>query len=154
MRTLQASLAIFLAGLGFFYVDTFLVGYASALSFPTWYAEFVVKHSGLGFLIWDLVTNLPVTVVSALLVGMVLGRVLERFYFLSGLATMAVAIAFATLTAETDLTMLTTLRNTVFPVYWYQTPSYLALWLSLPLATQFFGNRANAEPDGMTNAPV
>jgi hypothetical protein len=154
MRTLQASLAIILAGLAFFYVDTFLVGFAAALSFPTWYAEFVAKNSGLGFVIWDLVTVVPVTVVSAILVGIVLGRVLVSSYFLSGLAAMAVAIAFATVTAETDLPMLATLRNTIFPVYWFQAPSYLALWLSLPLATQFFGNRSNPVPDDMTNVPV
>ena len=154
MRILRVSLVIIVAGPAFFYVDTLLVGYAAALSFPDWYAGFVAEHPRLGLAIWDLVTVVPVTVVSAILVGMVLGRVLERSYFLSGLAAMAVAIAFAIVTAETDLPMLTTLRNTIFPVYWFQTPSYLALWLSLPLTTQFFGIRSNPAPDDVTNVPV
>ena len=154
MRTLRASLAIIVAGLAFFYVDAFLVGYAAALSFPDWYAGFVAEQPRFGLAIWDLVTLVPATVVSAILVGMVLGRVLARSFFLSGLAAMTVAIAFAVVTAETDLPMLTTLWNRLFPVYWFQTPSYLALWLSLPLTTQFFGIRSNPAPDDVTNVPV
>jgi hypothetical protein len=142
MQRLRALLAIISAGLGFFYIETFLVGFSAAIAYPTWYAEFVARHSELGFALWDLFTVVPIVVVSALLVGAVLGRIVNRHFFVSGLAAVIVAIAYATAVVAPDLGLLVALRNHVFPVYWFSAPSYLAMWLALPLATMFFGARA------------
>lgn len=49
MQRIRTPLAIILAGFAFFYVETFLVGFAAALPYPTWYAEFLARHSELGF---------------------------------------------------------------------------------------------------------
>jgi len=152
MQRIRTPLAIMLAGFAFFYIETFLVGFSAALAFPTWYAEFVARHSELGFALWDLLTVVPVVVVSALLVGAVLGRFVERYFFVAGLASVIVAIAYATIQAIPDLGLFTTLRNHLFPVYWFLAPSYVAVWLALPLATMFFGAKAEGRQNDIADA--
>lgn len=152
MQRARTPLAIILAGLAFFYVETFLVGYSAAIPYPTWYAAFVAKHSELGFALWDLFTGVPVVVASSLLVGAVLGRVIDSNFFISGLAAVAVAIAYATAQVAPDLGLLNALRSHLFPVYWFLAPSYLAIWLALPLATMFFGAKAGARENDIGDA--
>lgn len=154
MQRIRAPLAIILAGFAFFYVETFLVGFAAALAYPTWYAEFVARHSELGFALWNLLTVVPVVVVSALLVGAALGRFVERYFFVSGLAAVIVAIAYATIQAVPDLGLLTALRNHLLPVYWFLAPSYLAIWLALPLATMFFGAKAGGRENDIADTLI
>ena len=152
MQRIRTPLAIILAGFAFFYIETFLVGFSAALAYPTWYAEFVARHSELGFALWDLLTVVPVVIVSALLVGAVLGRFVERYFFISGLASVIVAITYATIQIAPDLGLITALRNHLFPVYWFLAPSYLAIWLALPLATMFFGAKAGRRENDIADA--
>ncbi len=154
MQKVRAPLAIILAGIGFFYVETFLIGFFTAIAYPTWYAEFVGRHSELGFAIWDLVTIVPVVVVSALLVGAVLARFVDSHYFLSGLAAIVVAIAFAIVLAAPQQGLSVAIRNHIFPVFWFLVPSHLAIWLALPLATRVFGASAEEVKIDTPNAPV
>ena len=152
MQVVRTLLAIILAGFSFFYIETFLVGYSAALAYPTWYAEFAARHSELGFAIWDLLTVVPVVIVTALLVGAVLGRIIDRYFFISGFAAVAVAIAYATAQVAPELGWLNALRNHLFPVYWFLAPSYLAIWLALPLATVFFGTKAKGRQNDIADA--
>lgn len=152
MQRARTPLAIILAGLAFFYFETFLVGFSAALAYPTWYAEFAAKHSELGFALWDLFTVVPVVIVSALIVGAVLGRVINRNFFVSGLAAVILAIAYATAQVAPDLGLVTALRIHLFPVYWFLAPSYLAIWLALPLATMFFGAKTRGRQNDIADA--
>jgi len=154
MHRVRTPLAIILAGIGFFYIETFLVGFSAAIAYPTWFAEFVAKHSELGFALWDLATVVPVVIVSALLAGVVLARFVDSHYFLSGLAAIMVAVAFAIVLAIPQLGFPIAVRNHVFPVYWFLMPSYLAIWLALPLATKFFGARVKDLPNDNLKAAV
>lgn len=75
----------------------------------------MARHSELGFALWDLVTVVPVVVVSALLVGAVLARFVNGYYFLSGLAAVMVAIAFAIALAAPYQGLLVAVRNHISP---------------------------------------
>ena len=154
MQNARTLLAIVMAGLAFFYIETFLVGYSAAIAYPTWYAEFVAKHSVLGFALWDLFTVVPIVLLSAAVVGAVLGQVIDRNYFVAGLAAVGVAIAYAIVLIAPDLGIATAVQSHLIPVYWFSLPSYLAIWLALPLATMYFGNKSAKRQSNNTEMPV
>ena len=141
VRTLAA---IVLAGIVFFYVDSYLVGFAAAVAYPDWFAKFVASYPRLGFAIWDTVLIVPITVAVSIAIGAVLAKAISRRYFVSGLAAILVAIVVATSTATTDQTWLLTLRNHALPLYIFQAPLFLAIWLALPFSVYYFGNRGKS----------
>ena len=153
MQLARTLLAIILAGFAFFYFETFLVGYSAAISYPTWYAEFVAKHSRLGFALWDLFTVVPIVLLSAILVGAVLGRLIDRNFFIAGLSAVIVAVVYAIVLSAPDLGVTAAIRNHLLPVFWFNLPSYLAIWLALPLATMYFGNKTAGPQNNNAEAP-
>lgn len=154
MQNARTLLAIVLAGFAFFYIETFLVGYSAAIAYPTWYAEFVAKHSELGFALWDLFTVVPIVLLSAIIVGAVLGRIIDRNYFVAGLASVVVAIAYAIVSIAPDLGFATAIQNHLTPVYWFSLPSYVAIWLALPFATMYFGKKSAKRQRADAETPV
>ncbi len=144
MQGIRTIAAVLVAGIVFFYVDSYLVGFAAAIAFPSWYAEFAASYSRLSFAIWDMVTIVPITVAVSVAVGALLARAIDRRYFVSGLAAVLVAVVFASLIASTDQSWLAAFRNHALPTYSFQIPLYLAIWLSLPLSVQHFGVRGKS----------
>ena len=132
-------------GAAFYFVDSFFVGFVAAIAFPAWYADFAAQYSQLGLAIWDTVTIVPITVVVSLAFGAVLAKLVDRRFFLSGLVAVSTAMALAIVIASPGNDgLLATVRNHALPVGWFQIPVFLALWLSLPLAAHYFGNRARS----------
>ena len=154
MQIARTLLAIILAGFAFFYFETLLVGYSAAIAYPTWYAEFVAKHSGLGFALWDLFTVVPIVLLSAIVVGAVLGRLIDRNFFVAGLSAVIVAVVYAIVLSAPDFGVATAIRNYLLPVFWFSLPSYLAIWLALPFATMYFGNKTVDRQNNNAEAPV
>lgn len=154
MRITGTLLAIVLAGLAFFYIETFLVAYSAAIAYPTWYAVFAAKHPALGLALWDLFTVVPVVLLPAIIVGAVLARTVERNYFIAGLGAVVVAITYAIVLIAPDLGFATALQNHLLPVYWFSLPSYLAIWLALPFATMYFGKKSVRRRGDYAEGPV
>ena len=154
MKTSRVLAAIFFAGVAFFYIDTFLVGFAAAVAAPNWVADLMAKYPRLGLALWDVVTVVPATIISSLMVGLVLAKLIDRFYFVAGLFAVVIALLLVTLTVPTDQGPLVELRNNALPHFWFQAPMALTVWLSLPLATLFFGHRERRSHDGAAGVVV
>ena len=147
-------LAIALAGYAFFYIETFLVGYSAAIAYPAWYAEFVARHPTLGYMIWDLFTVVPVVLLSAAIVGALLGRIINRNFFIAGLAATVVAVLIAVVSTASDLGYVTAIRNHLIPAHWSNLPSHLAVWLALAFATMYFGRKSVKRQEDDAETPA
>ncbi len=145
MQSVRTWLTVFIIGVVFYFVDSYLVGFAASIAFPSWYSGFAARYSQLSLAIWDTVTIVPVTVAVSVAAGAVLAKLLERRFFFSGLAAISVAMLLAiALASPGSDDLLATIRNHALPAGWFQVPVFLALWLSLPLAAHYFGRRTGS----------
>jgi len=132
---------VVLGGFAFYYLHSNLVGLAAAIAAPDWFVPFMREHQGMGPVLFALVTTIPAVAVGAGIAGFILSRLIDARYFLMGLLTVCVATLAATVSADYDFGFLGDLRRNALPSHWTDVPMVVALWLFLPLAMLFFGNR-------------
>lgn len=138
---------IVLGGFAFYYLHSNLVGIAAEIAAPDWFVPFMREHQVIGLVLFALVTTIPAAAIGAGIAGFVLSRFVDARYFLTGLLTVCVAILAATVFVDYGFGFLGDLRRNALPSHWVDVPIIVALWLFLPLAMLFFGNRKERRRD-------
>ena len=128
-------------GIGFYYIQSYLVGYAAAIAAPDWFVPFMRENQVLGLAILSLMTTVPATAIAACVAGFVLSKLVTTRHFVFGLIAVFVAILAATLAVDYGHGFFGNLRMNALPSHVYDLPVFLAVWFFLPLAAVLFGRR-------------
>ena len=128
-------------GIGFYYLHSYLVGYAAAIAAPDWFVPFMRENQIIGLAILSLMTTVPATAIAASVAGFALSKLVTTRHFVFGLLAVLVAILVATLAVDYGHGFFGNLRINAFPSHGYDLPIFLAIWFFLPLAALLFGRR-------------
>ena len=132
-------------GIGFYYLHSYLVGYAAAIAAPDWFVPFMRENPVIGLALFSLVTTVPATAIAASAAGFALSRLVATRHFVFGLLAVLVAILVATLAVDYGHGFFGNLRINAFPSQGYDLPMFLAIWFFLPLAALLFGRRTKTD---------
>ena len=132
-------------GVGFYYLHSYLVGYAAAIAAPNWFIPFMQENQVLGLAVFSLMTTVPATAIAACVAGYVLSKLVTERQFASGLLAVVVAILWATLTVDYGHGFLGNLRINALPTQGFDLPMFVAIWFFLPLAALLFGRKLRQE---------
>ena len=141
MRKLAAGSGV---GVTFYLVLTYAIGFPETLSYPDWFVEFAADDMIVSEFLWSLSSFVPAIIIVALILGYVLGRLIEENHFSIGCLAVGIAVLLGILQSAPELGLLRATRITVAPTSWIDIPAYLALYVTLPLASSVIGRRANA----------
>lgn len=128
-------------GVGFYFLHSYLVGYAAAIAAPDWFVPFMRENQILGLAIFSLMTTVPATAIAAGVAGFTLSRLVPAPHFLLGLLAVFIAVLVATLAVDYGHGFFGNILITAFPSHGYDLPMFLAFWLFLPSAALLFGRR-------------
>lgn len=142
IRNISVIVAV---GIGFFYLYSYLVGYAAAIAAPDWFVPFMRESPMIGLALFSLVTTVPAIAIAASVAGFVLSKLVATRYFVFGMLAVFVTMLVATLTVDYGRGFFGDLRINAFPSQGYDLPMFLAIWFFLPLATLFFGRRTSRD---------
>jgi hypothetical protein len=131
-----------LIGVGFFYVSSFLVGFAAAIAFPDWYKPFSYEYPALSIALFSIVTIVPAIILASVIGALVMVKVVSRSYVMYGVLAVAIAVLWAAQFVPLMGGYFEALGAIVLPAHPADLPRWLVFWCSLPLAAAYFGRRA------------
>lgn len=133
-------LAITVVGGLLFYLSlAFLMGFAAARPYPELFRPFAEEHPMVALALWELLVKVPVIIALSVVWSLLLSRLCSTRLLAAGVATLLVALVFAlfvvSLVSQAGNSLgLQTAARYLLPDYIVQTPTFLALYLTLPCA--------------------
>lgn len=135
------AIAIVLSGTVYHWVYTTLVGIAASVPAPRWFVPLLQEHQTLGLTLMSFVTTVPAAAISAAIVGFALSRFLTDRFVLGGFLSVCVMVFVTTMLTDYGRGVWNDLWQLLVPQHVSAVPMALALWVFLPVATDYFGRR-------------
>ena len=128
-------------GVGFYFIHSYLVGFAAAIAAPDWFVPFMRENQIIGLAIFSLMTTVPAAAIAASIAGFTLSKLVTTRHFVFGLFAVLVAIFVATLANDFGHGFFGNLRINALPSHGYDLPMFVAIWFFLPFAALLFGRK-------------
>lgn len=138
-----------IAGLLFYISLACLMDIAAARPYPEWLRPFANEYPVVTLALWELFVKVPVIVALSSAWSLILSQLCSTRMLAAGIATLIFALIFALLVASrvspvVDAPILQTAARYLLPGYILQAPTFLALYLSLPIACWCLQRRRNS----------
>lgn len=128
----------------FYLALVYVIGFPETFSYPDWFYQNADPEMLYYELLWDLKGFVPAIMFVSLVFAFFLAKVLDRSFMAYGFLVVGIALVLGIARSVPDSGFVDSVTDSIIPHDWIEIPTFLAFYLTLPLATSLFAKRMRA----------